>query len=80
MAINHEEEIMMNTPVDRQDVHPKGYPVRKAYLHMEVNLSNQSKTIATDKELKYDIQLKKPYIDLFDTGVATVTLQFKLKF
>jgi hypothetical protein len=78
LKITRKETVIMDTPMQLRDVHPEGYPIYKDYLKMDIVLSNQP--IKFNTESKCPMELKMAKIYMFDTGIATVTLQFELNF
>jgi hypothetical protein len=77
VKITYNEKIIMKTPMYLKNINPKDYPISKGYLHIDINLSNQGRSIISKE---YEMSLFVAHIDLFDTGVTTVNLQFKLDF
>ena len=78
IKITYNEKMIMKTPAYLRNINPNDYPINKGYLSMDIKLSNQVKS--SSKDYRYHMELIMAYIDLFDTGVATVNLQFELNF
>jgi len=73
-------QLRIKTPTYLRKINPTEYPVEgKGYLNMVIKLSNHNKSLKST-EFHFRLELILAEIYLFDTGVATVNLEFEIVF